>query len=182
MIRINLLPYQKAAKAKKQQVMEAQLLISGAVIAVVVLFMLFVWWSFSVTIDDLTVERNSMTAQLEVLKKKVQEVKDVEKKTKLVEQKIAIIGKLKTNQQGPVRILDELSRLLPERVWLDSLIQQGDTFNLKGKATTNFEIVEYVNRLKSSDYISGVVLTESRQGTEQSLKIFNFTLKFIFSG
>jgi type IV pilus assembly protein PilN len=180
MIKINLLPYQKAAKVRRQQAMEVQYLLAGIVLVVFVLVLGFFWWSLNQRVDELTKTRDNMTAQLEVLKKKVKEVQDVEKKKKLVESKIAIIAQLKKNQQGPVHILDELSRYLPDRVWLVSLMQKSDGFDLDGRATTNFEIVDYVNNLKSSPFISDIQLVESRQAHEGGLTIYSFKMSFKF--
>jgi len=103
---------------------------------------------------------------------------DVEKKKKLVESKIEIIAQLKKNQQGPVHVLDELSRYLPDRVWLTALVQNDKAFNLEGRATTNFDIVDYVNNLKASAFISDIQLLESRQTGEQGLTIYSFKLSF----
>lgn len=180
MIRINLLPYQKAAKVRRQQAMEAQFLLAGIVFAVFLLVLGFFWWSLNQKIDELTYTRNTMITQLENLKKKVQEVQDAENKKKLVESKIAIIAQLKKNQQGPVHVLDELSRYLPDRVWLVGLTQTSNGFDLEGRATTNFEIVDYVNNLKASSYISEIQLVESRQADEKGLSIYNFKLTFQF--
>lgn len=180
MIKINLLPYQKAAKLRRQQALEVQFLLAGITFAVFVLVLGFFWWSLNQKIDELTKNRDNMTVQLEILKKKVKEVQNVEKKKKLVESKIAIIAQLKKNQQGPVHVLDELSRYLPDRVWLTSLAQKGNGFALDGRATTNFEIVDYVNNLKSSPFISDIQLLESRQTAERGLSIYRFKLSFKF--
>ncbi|HUJ79049.1 MAG TPA: PilN domain-containing protein [Nitrospiria bacterium] len=180
MIKINLLPYQKAAKVRRQQAMEVQFLLAGIIFVVFILALGFFWWSLNQKIDELTKSRDNMTAQLEVLKKKVKEVKDVEAKKKLVESKIDIIAQLKKNQQGPVHILDELSRHLPDRVWLVALTEHGDAFDLEGRATTNFEIVDYVNNLKSSPFITDIALLESRQTAEGGLMIYSFKLNFKF--
>jgi type IV pilus assembly protein PilN len=180
MIKINLLPYQKAAKVRRQQAMEVQYLFAGIIFVVFVLALGFYWWTLNQKIVELTKNRDNMTTQLVALKKKVKEVKDVEAKKKLVESKINIIAQLKKNQQGPVHVLDELSRYLPDRVWLVSLTQKGDSFDLEGRATTNFEIVDYVNNLKSSSYISDITLLESRQTAEGGLLIYNFKLNFKF--
>jgi type IV pilus assembly protein PilN len=95
-----------------------------------------------------------------------------------VEDKIAIIDQLKKNQQGPVRVLDELSRRLPSRVWLVSLSQQGNSFSIDGRATTNFDIVDYYNNLKSSAVIEDLELIESRQTTEEKLVVYSFKISF----
>jgi len=178
MIKINLLPYQKAAKVKRQQALEAQLLLAVLMLAGLTAVLGFFWWVLNDNIAEQQATRTQMKTQLAVLKKKVQEVQDVEQKKALVDGKIAIIAQLKKNQQGPVRVLDELSRHLPNRVWLTSLTQKGEGFDLEGRAVTNFEIVDYFNNLKKSPYIADIELVESRQGAEGTLNIYNFKLRF----
>jgi type IV pilus assembly protein PilN len=178
MIKINLLPYQKASKVKRQQVMEAQYILAGGVLLVLTVGLGFLWWSLDANITEQQTTRDGLQTQLAVLKKKVEQVKDVEQKKKLVEEKIAIIDQLKKNQQGPVRVLDELSRHLPNRVWLTALTQQGNSFAIEGRATTNFEIVDYYNNLKASDVITNLELIESRQGAEGKLVVYIFKLSF----
>jgi len=180
MIKINLLPYQKAVKVKRQQSLEAQLLIAGLVFLVVIAGLFFFGYMLNAKITEQQTLRDSKNQQLEMLKKKVKEVQDVEAKKQLVEQKIAIIDQLKRNQQGPVHVLDEVSRHLPSRIWLTSLVEKGNVVDIDGRATTNFDIVDYFNSLKSSPYISNLELVESRQGNEGPLTIYNFKLRFTF--
>ena len=178
MIKINLLPYQKASKVKRQQAMEAQYILAGGALLALTVGLGFLWWSLDANITEQQTARDGLQTQLAALKKKVAQVKDVEQKKKLVEEKIAIIDQLKKNQQGPVRVLDELSQHLPNRVWLTSLTQQGNSFAIEGRATTNFEIVDYYNNLKSSAFITNLELVESRQGAEGTLIVYNFKMSF----
>jgi type IV pilus assembly protein PilN len=73
--------------------------------------------------------------------------------------------------------LDELSRSLPDRVWLTSLVEQSGKVDLEGKAVTNAEIVDFINNLKASRYIREILLIESRQVTEDGVPVYNFKLK-----
>ncbi|HTP41505.1 MAG TPA: hypothetical protein VML36_03705, partial [Nitrospiria bacterium] len=63
MIKINLLPYQKAAKVRRQQAMEVQFLLAGIIFVVFVLAMGVYWWTLNQKIDELTKNRDNMTAQ-----------------------------------------------------------------------------------------------------------------------
>ncbi len=178
MIKINLLPYQKASKVKRKQAFEAQILLAILVFVGLTAGLGFFWLALNDSIDNQRTTRDQVKVQLEDLKKKVKEVEDLEERKKLVEEKIAIIAQLKKNQQGPVRVLDELSSHLPSRVWLVSLSQTSNAFDLDGRAVTNFEIVDYFNKLKTSPFISDLELVESRQGAEGGLTIYQFKMKF----
>src|SRR5262249_57394685 len=52
------------------------------------------------------------------------------------QKQIDIITNLKNNQQVPVRLLDEVSRSLPDFLWLVSLQEPSNQLTFSGKATT----------------------------------------------
>ena len=59
MIKINLLPYQKASKVKRQQVMEAQYILAGGVLLVLTVGLGFLWWSLDANITEQQTTRAS---------------------------------------------------------------------------------------------------------------------------
>ncbi|MFZ5876283.1 MAG: PilN domain-containing protein [Nitrospirota bacterium] len=137
----------------------------------------YVWWSMSAKMSALEQQKTQRTQELAALKEKVKEVEGFEANKKSYEEKIAIIEQLRKNQVGPVRLLDELSRNLPDRVWLTSLVEQSGKVDLEGKAVTNAEIVDFINNLKASRSIREILLIESRQVTEDGVPVYNFKLK-----
>ena len=63
----------------------------------------------------------------------LEEVADYEAKKASLENKITTINELKANQTGPVRIMDEISRALPQLLWLSSLEMKGNVIVVKGE-------------------------------------------------
>ncbi|MFQ5543727.1 MAG: PilN domain-containing protein, partial [Nitrospiria bacterium] len=95
---------------------------------------------------------------------------------------IQIIRQLRKNQSIPVYLLDEISKRLPERVWLINLTERSGIVDLSGKATTNSEIVDFINNLKEASLFKDVQILESRQKQEGNVTIYSFRLKWsIFS-
>ena len=45
---------------------------------------------------------------------------------------LALPGQLDGDVQGPVRVLDEVSKALPELVWLEDLTLTGNALRLRG--------------------------------------------------
>jgi type IV pilus assembly protein PilN len=178
MIKINLLSSQKAKKTRKKIEIQSQLILASVALSVVILICGYVWMVLSERVDHLESEKIRLTTELEVLKTKVKEVENYERDKKVVEEKIKVIEQLRKNQSIPVLLLDEVSRSLPERVWLMSLSEQGGVVDLDGKATTNSEIVDFINNLKKSSIFKDVQILESRQSTEGTISIYSFKLKW----
>lgn len=181
MIKINLLGVERAKRSRKP--IEIPLQMMGAVALTIGLLaaMGYVWWYLSDQARDLTQQTVTLNAELAALKVKVKEVENYEQNKKTFEEKIKIIEQLRKNQSGPVHLLEEISRSLPDRVWLMALSEQGGKIDLEGKAVTNAEIVDFINTLKTSRYISDILLIESRQVSEAGIAVYNFKLKCTLS-
>lgn len=177
MIKINLLPTKKAKRVKKEAEIQYQFVGGVAALLVSVLLCGYLWFSINNKISMKEKEKINAETQLNDLKKKVKEVENYEKDKKVLEDKNSVIGQLQKNKQGPVRILDEMAKNTPQRVWLTSLIEQGGALEIEGRALTNIDIVEYINNLRSSKYFTELQLIESRQAAEGGLAVYAFKLK-----
>lgn len=178
MIKINLLPSQKAKKGKKKLEIQSQLILASIVLSVLFLVLGYIWILLNEKVDGLTADKTKLTTELGVLKAKVKEVENYERDKKAVEEKIQVIEKLRKNQSIPVLLLDQISRSLPEKVWLVSVVEQNGVIDLEGKATTNSEIVDFINNLKRSSLFKDVQILESRQNPEGTISIYTFKLKW----
>ena len=177
MIKVNLLGVERPKRARKVSKGSGRAAGLVALALLLVGAMGFVWWSMSSRVSNLEREKVALNQELTALKAKVKEVENYEKNKKTFEEKIAIIEQLRKNQTGPVRLLDEISRNLPDRVWLTSLTEQGGKVDLEGRAVTNSEIVDFINNLKGSRHIAEIQLIESRQVSESGVPVYNFKLK-----
>jgi type IV pilus assembly protein PilN len=177
MIKVNLLGVERPKRTRISLAGPSRLVGIGAIAVVLVGGMGYVWWSMSARMGALQQQKAQRTQELAVLKEKVKEVQSFESNKKSYEEKIGIIEQLRKNQVGPVRLLDDLSQSLPDRVWLTSLIEQSGKIELEGKAVTNAEIVDFINNLKASRHIREILLIESRQVTESGVPVYNFKLK-----
>ena len=178
MIKINLLPSQKAKKGKKKVEIQSQLILASILLSVLFLVLGYIWILLNEKVDNLAADKTKLTTELGALKAKVKEVENYERDKKAVEGKIKIIEQLRKNQSVPVLLLDQISRSLPEKVWLVSVNEQNGVIDLDGKATTNSEIVDFINNLKKSSLFKDVQILESRQNVEGAIVIYTFKLKW----
>ena len=178
MIKINLLPVKRAAKKTKSPAGEAMMQL-GIGFGIVLIFLGACGYRWQMLVDEVALQtqaKDNKTKELEVLKKKVQAVDDLQAKKLLLEDKIRTIEQLRKNQGGPVRLLDYLSQSLdPVKVWLTSA--EGDTqVVVVGKALTNDDIVEFIKNLQKSKYFSLVTLQESVQSLEEGVTVYSFKI------
>lgn len=164
MIKINLLAEKKPVKTKSS----AGLSLEGAsagqnllFVAILIVGMVLAggwWWSLENRTTELKREisrADQELARLEEIRKKSERFKA---KKDLLARKIQLITDLKKQQEVPVRILDQVSRNLPEFLWLESMSAQDNEINISGKATTYTAVSNFYANLTNSGYFREVNL------------------------
>ncbi len=80
-----------------------------------------------------------------------------------LERKINLINSLIAQQDLAVRIMDDLSRNLPEWVWLTEVTYDTKGLQIKGKALSNNLIADYISSLEESPNLMNVSIISSVQ-------------------
>jgi Tfp pilus assembly protein PilN len=188
MIRINLLkPERKDIretpvaptpefKEKRRQPLAA-IIVLLALVAIVALFFY--------QKDALTKENNLLSvAQAE--KKNLQDVvvklEELEQQRNLFERKIRVITQLQSRQENAVIIMDELSKQLPNWIWLTELSFSTQEIQVKGRAVSNNLIADYIFNLEENPYFRNVNLISSQQRRVRNNQYLEFVLTAIFVG
>lgn len=144
MIRINLLPVRQV---KKRELGLQTLVLFGIV---VVAALLGNWLWASSRSDELAgLDRRVADTRREIaeLEKVIGEVSDINTRKKEVEDKLAILDKLREGRTGPVRMLDALAHATPKKVWLQNFSGSGANLNITGQAISHDDVAELMRSL-----------------------------------
>lgn len=117
----------------------------------------------SAEVADLTAQQGDLQGQLAQLQSKTKEVRELEARRNEIDQKLAVIAKLKLGKKGPVRLLDDLNVAVPDKLWLSEAREAAGVLQLSGLAMDNAAIVDFMKNLEKSDYFKSVDLKESNQ-------------------
>ena len=184
MIRINLLPI----KQKKKQIVGQQQIFLGLVVILLVAAGLYSLNDGEQSkIKGMQDTVTSHKADLDKLKDLIGDAKEVEKKKEELQKKLEVISSLKDSKIGPVRMLDELSLIIPNRLWLKTFSVNGESIKMNGTAISNKDIAVFMRNLETSPYFTNVVLTEVKavQATKlaaesyDQLMEFGLTMKYV---
>lgn len=181
MITINLLPAQRAKQLKAKRVFRLQMAAGSGTLVVTVLACWLISQSLS---EDIARRENDVqvkTSQLAALKAKAKQVAEWEQKQELLKRHARILDDLKKKQKNPVHVLDTVSRSLdPLKLWLTRMSVTNERVQVEGRALTNFEIVQFVRNLHSTDQFENIWLEESRAGQEGQFTVFQFKLRMVW--
>jgi type IV pilus assembly protein PilN len=100
----------------------------------------------------------------------------VERQKTILEQKITLINQLKAQQGDAVRILEELSRDLPDWVWLTETTFRGRGVQVKGRALSNILVSDYMRNIDRGALLENVVLIGSAQKSQAGNQFLEFSL------
>ncbi|MBI4169932.1 MAG: PilN domain-containing protein [Acidobacteria bacterium] len=165
MIKVNLLATPEKGKARAHRAPRLE----GAgslgqnvlMVGVVVLALLFIGWRWHSLASHqryLTREIVKAEAEQERLQAIIKKGEDYKAKKELLQRKITLITQLKRNQSGPVHLLDEVSKQLPDFLWLESMTESGFNIQIQGKATTYNAVSNFYNNLTGSRYFQNVIM------------------------
>ncbi|HWX23462.1 MAG TPA: PilN domain-containing protein [Vicinamibacteria bacterium] len=73
-----------------------------------------------------------------------------EAKKKMLDAKVALIEQLKAQQGGPVHLLDEVSKALPDFVWLTGLDQTGNVIRFQGESNGLSAVADFISNLQQA--------------------------------
>lgn len=164
MIKINLLAERKkqpSARRTAFRIEGGQGARQGLLAAIVVLGVVvagWMWWSAKSDIARLEQEHRDADRRLAELEEVRKKGDEFTARKELLERKIELITELKRRQQVPVHILDQVSRNLPDFLWLDSMNANQNSISIVGKATTYNAVSNFYRNLTDSGYFTNVNL------------------------
>jgi type IV pilus assembly protein PilN len=189
MIRINLLSVEKPIAATASSGPKISLNLSDKAGPIAALFVL-AGCSGYIMLDYVNLQRQDAALHQELVAARAEkarlqpilrEVEKFEAQKRDLQQRVNLIEELRQNQVGPVHMLDQISRSLPDRLWLTDMKQTGDDITLDGKTSTLSSLADFVANLEASGYfIKPVDITNSEEEKAGDTDLIKFTVKATF--
>lgn len=174
MIRINLLPKEQ----QKRKVGPNWWRILGIVGGVVVVTGLgYGWWMTKGAVEAIRAEIASTRLELQRYAAQAKQVDQLKADKQRLEERQAAIDRLLASQQGPVKLLDELSRLLPPEVWLNSLNKTKNRLVIQGYAFSDEKIADLMTSMgKAAPLFREVELSFSEKTNFEQVPVKRFEI------
>lgn len=189
MIHINLLSPEREKPSRREPVSSFDR--SGQKITVACTLMLVAaaagvgWWYWSLQQESARLADVLASAKQESqrLRAAIVQVQKFEDQRAQLQQRVTLIEQLKRGQSGPVHLLDQISRGLPEQLWLTQFEQKGDDLTIEGRCMTLNSLSDFVGNLERSGWFKRPVeILDSRSDQVQAAdtSVIKFTIKAKF--
>jgi type IV pilus assembly protein PilN len=175
MIRVNLLPHRQIKRAARQREF-GMLSMFTAIAAAALVFLGYTYIDARVQAQAARNER--LDKAITSLDKEIEDIKDLKDQINIMLERKQVVENLQTNRSQSVVVLDEISRQLPEGVFLKSIKQQGNAITLEGVADTNSRVATLVRNFSTSNWMESPSLVEirSESGAKTKQNIFSLSV------
>jgi type IV pilus assembly protein PilN len=188
MIRINLLAAERDKTKKKAATLgtAGQKMTVGCslILILAVLFIGWRYWALSRDSNQIDAEIGAAQQETVRLHSVIMQVQQFEQRKAQLQQRVVLIEQLRKGQTGPVHMLDQISRALPQMLWLTELKQAAaNEVVIDGRCTTLTGLSEFVSNLEASGYFKRsieIVDTKSETAGTPPSEVIKFSIKAIF--
>ena len=182
MIRINLLAVERGATTRRTALIPAAQRVTVAATVILLGTALGVgWWFWSLRQTSQQIDADIVRAEAETqqLRSVLAQVQKFEARRAQLQQRVTLIEQLRRGQTGPVHVLDEISKSVPERLWLTEMTQKGQDITLAGMTTSLTGVSDFVANLESSTWFAKPVdIIDSEMANDpKSGELVKFSVK-----
>jgi len=162
MIRINLLPHrEQARKDRRRQFFSLVVLtlIAGAVVW-------FIGYVFlQQQLESQQASNDYLKSQISQLNKEIEQIAGIKEQTQALLARKQVIESLQGTRMQTVTMFNELTRQMPEGVYLKSVKQTGNKVNVTGYAQSNARVSQLMRNLDASPIFENPTLIEIKATT-----------------
>lgn len=121
------------------------------------------WWYWSLRLQSRRIEADIVTSQQETarLRTVIQQVQEFETRRAQLQLRVGLIEELRKGREGPVHMLDEIGRSVPNLLWLTEVKQQGAELAITGKCLSLTALSDFADNLKATGYFKSVEILET---------------------
>jgi type IV pilus assembly protein PilN len=183
MIRINLLAVDRGPVKKTRGatvVTAAQRVTIAAALILLSTIVAVGWWYWSLHTTSSRLDDEIAKAEIEAqqLRSVLAQVQKFETRKAVLQQRVSLIEQLRRGQTAPVHVLDEVSRALPDRLWLISMAQHGQDFTIDGRTTSLTALSDFVANLEASAWFKRPVeILDSQVDQTPAGDLVRFTIR-----
>jgi type IV pilus assembly protein PilN len=153
LIKINLLTVDRERAKRKAMFQVGRQVTVGCSLILVAAALVVGWWFSSLQRASADLDQQIADAERETqrLQSVIQQVTQFEGRRAQLQQRVTLIEGLRKGQTGPVHLLDQISKALPEAMWLSDLRQAANDITLEGRCTSLNSLSDFVSALEASD-------------------------------
>jgi len=173
MARINLLPWRDELRKEQQRQF---LTITGLSVILMLLILTAVHIQYANMIDTQNQRNQFLTQQIADVDAQIKQIVKLEKDKRSLQARISVIQQLGGNRPQIVHLFDEIARILPQGLYLKSIVQKGKSITIVGYAQSNARVSAFMRNIDASDWLDKPILDVIKLNSKNGNRSREFTL------
>lgn len=174
MAHINLLPWREEERKRKRNEFYT---ITGGVSLLMGVIGLAIHIYVGGIVDYQISRNNLLNDEIKRVDAKIKQIKDLEKKKEQLISRMRIIERLQSNRPEVVHVFDELARIVPEGLYIETMEQHGRVLTINGRAQSNARVSAFMRSLEASEWFASPSLTVITTKGKSTSRYREFTLQ-----
>ncbi len=175
MIRVNLLPHRE----EKRKARQTQFIVLSAIsFALGALIVALVYAAIGTQVSYQERRNNYLKQQITVLDKQIAEIKKLREQTQSLLSRKTVVENLQSTRSDVVHLLDQMLRILPDGVYLRSLLQSENKISLVGYAQSSARVSTLMRSIEDSPWLDTPTLIEVKSASVSGKRLSEFSLNF----
>jgi type IV pilus assembly protein PilN len=181
-ILINLLPYREERRKRRKAAFFAGLGLAGLIGAGVVVA---IYLLLQLLTADQQARNTYIQSEISRLEAQIKDIANLKSEIEALKSRQRAVEDLQTDRNTPVHLLNDVSRLAPEGVYLTAIRQDNKTVTLSGIAQTNERVSEFLRNLsRSSEWLEKPDLIEVKlanvsTNSREQRRLLDFSMKVL---
>jgi type IV pilus assembly protein PilN len=179
-ILINLLPHREAARKQRRDVFNVSML-AAFLVGGVIAGAIYLW--YQTRISDQQAQNRVLQSEITRLEGQIKDIAGLESEITALRARQQAVEDLQADRNVPVHLMTELSKQLPDGVYITSMRQENQNVTLQGVAQSNERVSELLRNLgNNTPWFSKPELVEIVAGTvslspRDVKRVSNFTIR-----
>jgi type IV pilus assembly protein PilN len=173
MIRVNLLPHREMKRAAQQR----SFVIAAAVMVMIGVGVIVAFHGvLAARIDEQRARNKFLDEQVAAVDKQIVDIQRLRDQTQQLLARKRVVETLQLNRSDAVQIFDQLSRQLPDGVYLRTIKQTGTRVSIVGYAQSNSRVSTLIDNLRESSLFGKATLIEIKAAMVAGQRLNEFSL------
>ncbi|MES3012014.1 MAG: PilN domain-containing protein [Pseudomonadota bacterium] len=180
MILINLLPHREAARKRRRDLFNVALVVS-ALAGLLISGVVYLW--YEAQIANQQGKNGLLIAENKRMDVIIKEVANLQNEIAALKARQKAVEDLQANRNSPVHLLNELARLLPDGVYINSMRQSNNQITVTGVAQSNERVSELLRNIAGdSNWLTRpelveIVAANLALNARDTRRVGNFTMR-----
>jgi type IV pilus assembly protein PilN len=175
MPRINLLPWRE----QERKVRRREFMVAAGAAAFSGVVVMFVGWAlYSGWIDAQNAKNELLKKEIVKLDAQIADIQDLENRKQRLVARMEIIERLQRKRPEIVHLFDELTRTVPEGVYLTNIKENGNKLELRGVAQSSTRVSTFMRNIDASVWMDNpqLLVVESAKDSPTGGSSFTLTV------